>query len=282
LNIGCPVDASIELESRASFILWYVIIRDILRDLVPTLSDVEVMEYVSDDRLLTIPLSQVGLELRSLPVLEVDVWNDQIALAIAYRDANSLKHLKNILHPSQIKARDEVINAMKCLPSAFETRLSKRGFKEVGYSIEKKYLTSKVDAGMLSLLINEAETIRAGGRRTVDGRSVYEAPASPVLYLLFRQVKKGEAEFRDALVGMKTVISLISGVKTQREIIHSRLTKPVEQASNYRVFIELVNKARSLYVISAEERRSLEKRLREVPEERGPIEEDLKRRVGPT
>jgi hypothetical protein len=239
------------------------------------------MEYVSDDRMLTIPLAQHGAEKRPLPCLEVELLDEVLRIALAYKDADSLKHIKNLLHPSQTTAQNAFTDTMRMLPVAYETRLVKRGFKESGYSIVKKYIASRVDAPMLSLLIDEATTIREGGRRNVDGRSLYDAPATPVLYLLYKQVKPGETDFRDAITEMKNIISLVSEVKTQREIIHSRLAKPVEQASNYRAFIELVNKARSLYVISAEERRSLEKRWREVPEERAPIEEDLKRRIEP-
>jgi hypothetical protein len=44
----------------------------------------------------------------------------------------------------------------------------------------------------------------------------------------------------------------------------------------------LLNKARGEYVISPEERRSIDKRWRDAPDERDVLEEDLRRRLGTT
>jgi hypothetical protein len=268
------------LESQSRFLPWYRATKDSLDGLVKTLSDVDVMEFVSENRILSIPLSEGEREARSLPDIEVEEVDDHMNVSLLYKNSESLRLLRNLLHPTQNTAQVAFTDSMRILPVAFETRLLKRGFKETtGYSIVKKYIANKIDTSMLSLMIKEAETIRSGGRRSVDGQSVYEAPATPVLILLFKQVKVSEIELRETLTQMKPIINLVLSVKTQREIIHARLTKPVEQANRYREFIDLINKARSLYLITAEERRSLEKRWREIPEEREPIEEDLSRRI---
>jgi hypothetical protein len=271
------------LESRARFLPWYSVAKNSLNDLVKDLSNVDVMEFVSDNRVLIIPLSEGNREARSLPDIEVEEVNDRLNVSLLYRNAESLRQLRNLLHPTQNTAQKAFTDSMRMLPVAFETRLSKRGFKETtGYSFVKKYIANKVDAQLLSLMIKDAEIIRSGGRRIVGGQSIYEAPATPIFTLLFKEVKSNDIELRETLTQMKPIIQIVSGVKTQREIIHSRLSKPVEQTNNYRAFTELINKARSLYLISAEERRTLEKKWREVPEERAPIEEDLRRKLGPT
>jgi len=270
------------LISRARFPPFYYVIQATLGTLVVKLSDQDVMEYVSGENVLTVPLAQQGSEKKPMPCLEIELGEDVLRIALVYRNAECLRHLKNILHPSQMDAQGAFTDSMRTLPVAFETRLSKRGFKETDFVLVKKYVASRVDAQMLSLLIEEAEAIRAGGRRTVDGRSIYEAPATPTLYLLFKQVKSSEVELQDAIVQMKQVITLVSGVKTQREIIHSHISKPVDQANQYHGFVELLNKARGLDVISAEERRHIDKWWRESPEEREHLSEDLKRRIGST
>ena len=270
------------MDSRASFLRWYVLIRGILRDLVSNLSDVEVMEYVSGD-VLTVPLVGTGEESRPMPVLEITPGNDWVTISLVYRDAEAMKHLENILHPSQSKDLGQLEASLRALPSAFETCLLKRGFKEdAGFVLSRKYVASRVDGSILRLLIGESKVIRSGGRRNVDGRSVYEAPATPILQLNHIKVKATDGEFNAAVVSLKPTLAILSAAKTQREIIHSRFAKPVNHANKYRDFIELLNKARGLNVVFAEERRGLDKRWREVPEERGPIEEDLKRRLGPT
>jgi len=268
------------LLSRARFLPWYRVVASTLGELVADLSDVEAMEYVSEDRLLTVPLARREPEGRPLPVIEVEVRDEQLSVNIAYRDAECLRHLRNILHPSQVEAQEAFTAAMRLLPVVFETRLTKRAFKESNFTLVKKYLANRVDSALLSLLVEEAEAMRSGGRQNLDGRSVYLAPAKPVLQLVYAQIEPTEDALRAILNEMKSVLYVVSAVKTQREIIHSRLAKPLDQANKYRDFIELLNKARGQVLISAEERRSLEKKWREIPEERGPIEEDLKRRLG--
>ena len=244
------------------------------------LSDVDVMEFVSDDKLLTIPLSEGDKAKRPLPIIEIEEAGETLSVSLVYRDAESLRHLRNILHSSQVDAQGAFNGVMRLLPVSFETRLSKRGFKESSFALQKKYVASRVDAAMLQRLIEEAEVIRSGGRRTASGRSVYEAPATPVLQLVYAQTKLDEEELSKALSEMKQVIILLSAVKTQKEMIHSKIAKPVDEAARYRGFIDLLNKARYLGMLSAEERRGLDKKWRETPEERGPLEEDLRRRLG--
>ena len=244
------------------------------------LSDVGVMEFVSDNRLLTIPLSEGDGDKRPLPLFEVEETGDHLSVSVVYRDSESLRHLRNLLHPSQDEAQDAFNKVMRLLPVSFETRLLKRSFKEESFTLQKKYIASRVDAAMLQLLIEEAEVIRSGGRRSASGRSLYEAPATPILQVLYAQIKPDEDELRKTVSDMKQMVTFLAAIKTQREIIHSRIAKPVDEATRYRGFIELLNKARYLGMVSAEERRGLDKRWRETPDERGPMEEDLKRRLG--
>ena len=268
------------MASRSRFLPWYMVIKATLGDLVKDLSEIDVMEFVSDDRLLTIPLSSGDKEKRPLPVIEVEEVGDRLSVSLVYRDSESLRHLRNLLHPSQVDVQGAFNKVMRLLPVSFETRLSKRGFKETLFTLQKKYIASRVDAAMLQLLIKEAEVIRSGGRRSASGENLYEAPATPVLQVVYAQTKVDEGEFGKTLSDMRQIVTLLSTVKTQREIIHSRIANPVDEAAKYRGFIELLNKARYLGMVSAEERRGLDKRWRETPDERGPMEEDLKRRLG--
>jgi len=268
------------LTSRSRFIPWYKMAKITLNNLVKDLTDVDVMEYVSDDKLLTIPLSRLDREKRPQPVIEVEEFGEQLIVSVVYRDAESLRHLRNILHPSQLEEQGFFNAAMRQLPVFFETRLSMRGFKEASFIIQKKYLASRVDTAMLSRLIEEAEVIRSGGRRTLSGQSVYEAPATPILQVVYAQIKSDECELRRTLFEMMPVITILTEIKTQRELIHSRIAKPVDDAVMYREFIDLLNRARKIGLVSAEERRGLEKKWRETPDERKPIEEDLRRKLG--
>ncbi len=265
--------------SRAGFIPWYHVVRSKLGGLVADLSDVEVMEYVSGERILTIPLSQIGDEARPMPVIEIESLGDALLASLTYNGMAEIKHLKNILNPNQAEAQKELRDALLEMKPAVEVRLYKRGFKEFDYVFVKKYVASKLDMDLLRLLIVEAEAIGMGGRQAVAGRMMYEPPATPKLHLLFAEVKADDGELGEVLRGMRRVVACVADVKTVREMIHSRISKPVEKVNDYRAFSVLLNEARGLGLISAEERRGLDKRWRDVAEERVPMEEDLRRRV---
>jgi len=282
IRLDCVDLVSTELESRTRFLPWYWLVKGTLNGLVEELNETNVMEYVSEG-VLTVPVVGIGEEQRPTPVVEVALPGDEVTLAIVYRDAESLRHLKNLLHASQTADLEGFSVVMRLLPAAFETRLLKKGFRdEGGFGVSKKYVACRVDGDVLQRLIEEAEVIRSGGRRNVDGRSIYEAPATPVLQLVSVSVKHEEDDFKAALEAVKPILGLLAAVKTQREIIHSRVSKPVDKENTYRGFVDLLNRARSGDFISSEERRAMEKRWRESLDERKYLEEELRRKMGET
>jgi hypothetical protein len=282
IRLGCVDLASTELESRARFLPWYRLVKGILNGLVEELNEIDVMEYVSEG-VLTVPVVGVGEERRPTPVVEVALPGDEATLAIVYRDAESLRHLKNLLHASQTVELEGFSAAMRLLPAAFETRLLKKEFRgEGGFVMSRKYIACRVDGDVLQRLVEETGAMRSGGRRNIDGRSVYEAPATPVLQLVSVSVKQKEDDFKAALEAVKPILGLLAAVKTQREMIHSRVPKPVDKENTYRGFVDLLNRARSGDFISSEERRAMEKRWRESLDERKYLEEELRRKMGET
>jgi len=269
------------LEPKSNYLPWYHILSNILGDLIEKLSETEVMEYLSEDIGLTVPVVGVGEEHKPMPTLEVTLQEEEVNLSITYRTSMSMKHLKNIFHESQKSELERLTLVMKQLPVAYETRLLKKGFREEGsFTLSRKYLACRVDGTVLQHILGEAEAMRTGGRRTIDGRSVYDAPATPLIQLVLLKVTRNEEEVKTALDTIKPLLEIITAVKTQREVIHARLTKPVDQTKQYREFIDLLNKARSAGHISSEERRTLEKKGRDNPEDRQQIREGLKKKLG--
>jgi hypothetical protein len=259
----------------------YHLLRDVIGDLAEKLSEIEVMEYISEDIGLTVPIIGVGEEQKPMPILEVALHGEEIALSITYRTSKSMKHLNNIFHESQKSELESLTLAMRQLPLTYETRLLKKGFREEGsFVLIRKYLACRVDGTVLKHILGEAEAMRMGGRRTIDGRSVYDAPATPMLQLVQLKAKRNEEEITTALNTVKPILEIITVIKTQREVIHARLAEPVDQAKQYREFVELLNKARGSGYISSEERRMLEKKGRDNLEDRQQISEELKKKLG--
>ena len=275
------LDNSTAVEPKSNYLPWYRLLSDIMGDSVEKLSDIEVMEYLSEDNGLTVPIVGVGEEEKPMPILEVSLQGEEITLSITYRTSKSMKHLKNIFHESQRTELEHLTQIMKQLPVTYETRLSRKGFREEGgFTLSRKYLACRVDGAVLQHILGEAEATRMGGRRTIDGRSVYDAPATPLIQLVLVKVTRNEEEVKTALNAIKPLLEIITAVKTQKEIIHARVTRPVDQTKQYREFVDLLNKARNAGHISSEERRMLEKKGRGNLEDRQQINEELRKKLG--
>ena len=144
----------------------------------------------------------------------------------------------------------------------------------------RKYVSARVDAQLLERIIEEAENLRKGGRQIVNNQSVYVQPRSPMLYMTRINTPLDEFKYRDALSVIKPLFKLLTGIKTQREIISDRLSKPRQRRNMYREFIEALNKARNNDLISAERRREINKKWRDNKDEREELMDYLKDLLG--
>ena len=103
------------LESRAVFLPWYGFIVGTLGELVKRMSDIEVMEFVSSDGILTVPILGVGEESRPTPVIQFTMRGEEVTFAITYTELDAFRHLKNILHATQTQELDAFKAAMRLL-----------------------------------------------------------------------------------------------------------------------------------------------------------------------
>jgi hypothetical protein len=118
--------------------------------------------------------------------------------------------------------------------------------------------------------------LRKGGIHVLNNQSVYISPKTPQLYLTWVRVPLIEAKFITALREIKPIYKTLKGIKTQREIISEGLRKPKIKRNIYRKFIESLNEARKLDLISAEKRREFNKKWREEQDKRESLMEQLK------
>ena len=80
----------------------------------------------------------------------------------------------------------------------------------------------------------------------------------------------------EALDDIKPLFATVSGIKTQREIISDRLSKPRVKRNLYREFIEALNEARKQDLISAERRRKINQQWKDDEDGREELMEMLR------
>ena len=267
---------------RGKYIGWYRIAEEVLGKLVPSLSDQEVMENVSIDDQFTAPTGQEHLprnKAKPLPQLSIKLSDTGIELGIIYQETEQLELLKNIFRETHSRDLEKLLSSLEELDPSYETVLySQQSDKKP--MLLRKYVTARVDAQLLERIIEEAENLRKGGRQIVNNQSVYVQPRSPMLYITRINTLLDEFKYRDALSVIKPLFKVLTGIKTQREIISDRLSKPRQRRNMYREFIEALNEARNNDLISAERRREINKKWRDNEDEREELMDYLKDLLG--
>lgn len=263
---------------RVKYIGWYRITEEVLGKLVPSLSDQEVMENVTIDDQFIAPTGQEHLprnKAKPLPQLSIKLSDTGIEFGIIYREPEQLELLKNIFRETHSTDMEKLITALQALDPSYETILysTQRDKKPM---ILRKYVSARVDAQLLERVIDESENLRKGGRQIVNNQSVYVSPRSPLLYMTRITTALDEFQYRDALEDIKPLFSVLTGIKTQREIISDRLSKPRVKRNMYREFIEALNEARNKDLISAERRREINQKWRDNEDERDELMDYLR------
>jgi len=263
---------------RGKYIGWYRITEEVLGKLVPHLSDQEVMENVSIDDQFTAPTGQEHLprnKAKPLPQLCIKLSDTGIELGIIYRETEQLELLKNIFRETHSQDMEKLLSTLKELDPSYETVLYSKQRNEKPMLL-RKYVSARVDAQLLERIIEEAESLRKGGRQIVNNQSVYVPPRTPMLYMTRIKTELDEFKYRDGLTVIKPLFTVLTRIKTQREIISDRLSKPKRRRNMYREFIEALNEARGNDLISAERRREINKKWRDNEDEREELMDYLK------
>ena len=267
---------------RGKYIGWYRIAQEILREL-PELTDQEIMENVTPDDQLIVPTGQEDLprnKAKPIPQLSIRLSDTGIELGILYREQEQLELLENIFKESHQRAKENLLQTLQSLDPSYETILYSKGRDEKPVLL-RKYVSARMDTQLLERVIEESENLRRGGRQIQHNQSVYVPPKTPEFYLTRITVPLTENEYREALMVIKPLFTTVTGIKTQREIISERLSKPRVKRNLYREFIEALNEARKRDLISAERRREINQKWRDYEDEREELMEYLRDLLNP-
>jgi hypothetical protein len=267
---------------REKYVGWYRLAEEELAGLVPSLSEREVMENVSTEDMLNVALGDRGEEDgKPLPSLRLQLRDQGLELAIVYGTKKTLAHLENVFSDTHREVHERLFTLLDGLPTGYETKLYSGNSDGSEMELIRRYLSSRLDGGLLRRLLDEADEQRKGGRKIVNNQSVYVKPRSPELHLASIGTPLSQEAFRQALRETRPLIKLLSGIKTRREVITEKLARPEKTRNLYREFVEALNQARAEGMISAERRRELDRRWRQEEEERDELLREVRALIGP-
>ncbi len=267
---------------KGKYVGWFRILENDFSKLVPEMTDLDVMECVTPDDVLIIPTNEGKTprkEQKALPNLSLKLTDDSIEVRITYVDRESVEILRNILNDSHKSQLDKLLEELGRLDPSFETILYSKTRDNPKPRLIRKYVTSRLDPQLIERIIEEGDRLRRGGRQFSQDNSGYVLPESPE-FVFVRQITPLTSEaFVSVLHKLKPIYKILTGVKTQREMISARLSRPRHKRNLYREFIEVLNEAKGKDLISAEERRKLNDKWRKDEEGREDLIDELKKLV---
>jgi hypothetical protein len=268
---------------RGKYIGWYRVTEQVLGKQVPELTDNEVMENVTQEDQFIAPSGQEHLpknKAKPFPRISIRLSDNSVELGLLYSEQEQLELLKNIFRETHRHEMEKLLKQLQALDPSYETILYSKSRDEKPM-ILRKYVSARMDEQLIQRIIEESEGLRKGGRQIQNNQSVYITPRTPELYLTRIIVPLNESEYRHALEAVKPLYATVSGIKTQREIISERLSKPKVKRNMYREFIDLLNEVHKLYLISGERRREINQRWRDNEDERDDLMEMLREILHP-
>ncbi len=267
---------------RGKYVGWFKLLKNEFSKLVPELSDMDILESVTLDDTLVIPTLGEDMprnQRKAQPNIVLILKDDSIETRISYLDKESMEIFRNILNESQKTHLDQLIEEIGRLDPSYETLLYSKARDEKKPRLVRKYVTNRLDEGLLERIMDECEKLRRGGRRQSLDSAIYIPPETAEFSLVRQITPLTTEEFVKVLHKLKPIYKLLTKIRTQREMISARLKRPRRKRNLYREFIELLNDAKEKGFISAMERRKLNEKWRKDEDGREDIVEELNRLI---
>ena len=264
---------------RGKYVGWYRLMESRFGDLLPELSDQEVMESVTPEDVFIAPTIEEDKprnQRKPLPHMSLILKDDSIETRVTYVDRESLELLRNIFSDTHRVQLESLFGELHALDPSYETLLYSKTRDEPKPRLLRKYVSARLDQQLIERMIEESESLRRGGRQVKYNGSAYVPPESPEVILVRRVTPLDQGEFLKVLDRIQPIYKTLTRVKTQREMISARLSTPRRKRNQYREFIELLNEAHSGDYISAKRRRRLNDRWRKDEESREELIDELR------
>ena len=253
---------------KSKYIGWYRHLESIFGNLVPHLTDEEIIGYVSDKDWIIVPIAgeedRRDAKLADRPNLFFDLSHeDKISFGIAYDKLNSVRRLRNILSPFNAQERDEMIQQLNTLDDSFVTkavRKTKRFYWGESPSYEDAFVqgSNKMDYEQFSELFEVVDKIMNERKLLEKGKKYQLAPSVDIIS---SEVRREETEFKEKLSKIKPIYEVVVEVRTEEEVEEERRQQEeMEAQEKQEAFHEYVQELKEKLrnnVISPEEYRRL-------------------------
>ena len=253
---------------KSKYVKWYRYLESVFGNLVPHLTDDEIMGYVSDRDWIIIPIAgeedKHDARLADRPNLFLDLSDEnKISFGISYDKLGSIRRLRNILSTFNAQELDQIIQQLHSLDDSFFTkglRKTKRFYWAEAPNYEDAFVqhSNKMDYEQFKELFKVIDEI-SNERKLLDEEKKYQL--APSVDLVSSEVMMEENGFKEKLSKIKPIYDVAIKVRTEEEFQeereHQKKIEEQKKREDFRIYVEELKDRRSKNLISAEEYRRL-------------------------
>lgn len=218
----------LDLDRKKQYLKWYRIAEKVLSDLLPPLTDDQILELISREDWFIFPLQYEADRRqainRPLPHIDMTLRKEgKIRIGIRCNTVKSVENLKNILHDIHHREREELLQRLSSLGDDFQTLVLDKQ-KEYNFAQTPKHecmysvQSNKVNEEKIQELFNTVEQIRDKGRRRMKEEELKHLPEAPVIDLVVIIIPLNEETFGQKLLVIRSIFEICAQIKTKAEI----------------------------------------------------------------
>lgn len=258
---------------KSKYINWYRYLKPVFGNDVPPLTDVEIMDYVSDKDWIIVPISgeknKKDARLAQRPNLWFDLSDEgKISFGIVYDKLDSITRLRSILSSFNENERNRMIEKLAILDDSFHTivyRKIKRHHWAESPSYEESFVqqSNQMDYEQFVKLFDVVDKIMNERNLLEKGKKYQLAPS---IDIVSSEIRREENDFKEKLSKIRPIYEISVKVRTKEEIekeqtVQKEMGKKRKQEAFHKFVGELDEKRRQ-NLISAEEYRRLAREYR--------------------
>lgn len=220
---------------KSEYIPWYRQLESVFGNYVPKLTDEKIIEYVSRENWIIIPVQGESDKKDSRFARRPNLWfslleTGFIDFGIVYDKLQSVERLRNIIAPFNEYERNQIIGKLAILDDSFVTKVHRKTkthhFSEApNYKVVFKQKSNLMDHDQFVKAFDAVDNI-LNERDILDTDEKYEL--APSIDLVSGTIQRDKRKFAKALAKIKPIYEFAINFKTESE---AKKKKPPRRSS---------------------------------------------------
>lgn len=211
---------------KKEYIEWYRLAEKVLGNLIPHLSDNQVLKFVSPKGWLIIPTSFEEDKKESINRPDPNIYislNDNISVGIHCNTLESVRRLRNIMLSFYSVDKVRLIHELQKLDRRFTTGVERK-IKEYYWGQSPEYETEfevpshKLSDDDFQKIFQIVDDLLEDGEQRMKEKNEHWRAIAPVINITKIDIPKNEDEVKQVLRKLRTIYEILLGIRAPEEI----------------------------------------------------------------